>query len=98
MASDADADPVGFGCSSHRRPPLPIASLREKIVEKIQQNRVTLIVGETGCGNKSRRLLLLAVFWYLGFLRFLGFVRSLLYTMLCDSLLATLMDDVNGFI
>ncbi|GJW17230.1 ankyrin repeat-containing protein [Tanacetum coccineum] len=28
---------------------LPIMSLRSKIVEKIMENRVTLIVGETGC-------------------------------------------------
>ncbi|KAK3020840.1 hypothetical protein RJ639_045522, partial [Escallonia herrerae] len=28
---------------------LPVTSLRDKIVEKIQENRVTLIVGETGC-------------------------------------------------
>ncbi|TXG63430.1 hypothetical protein EZV62_010424 [Acer yangbiense] len=32
---------------------LPVFSLREKIVEKILENRVTLIVGETGCGNTS---------------------------------------------
>ncbi|MFS7941513.1 hypothetical protein Hanom_Chr06g00477151 [Helianthus anomalus] len=30
---------------------LPIMSLRSKIVEKIMENRVTLIVGETGCGS-----------------------------------------------
>ncbi|XXG67227.1 hypothetical protein AAC387_Pa06g0622 [Persea americana] len=28
---------------------LPVTALREKIVEKIQENRVTLIVGDTGC-------------------------------------------------
>lgn len=32
---------------------LPVMSLRKKIVEKIQENRVTLIIGETGCGNKT---------------------------------------------
>nr|XP_043621853.1 DExH-box ATP-dependent RNA helicase DExH8 [Erigeron canadensis] len=33
---------------------LPIMSLRNKIVEKIMENRVTLIVGETGCGKSSQ--------------------------------------------
>ncbi|KAL9247162.1 hypothetical protein vseg_020625 [Gypsophila vaccaria] len=33
---------------------LPIAAMREKIVEKIMENRVTLIVGETGCGKSSQ--------------------------------------------
>lgn len=30
---------------------LPVMSLRKKIVDKIMENRVTLIVGETGCGT-----------------------------------------------
>ncbi|KAJ3693726.1 hypothetical protein LUZ60_009206 [Juncus effusus] len=33
---------------------LPVMALREKIVEKIRENRVTLIVGETGCGKSSQ--------------------------------------------
>ncbi|GMY16920.1 DExH-box ATP-dependent RNA helicase DExH8 [Fagus crenata] len=33
---------------------LPVMALREKIVEKILENRVTLIVGETGCGKSSQ--------------------------------------------
>ncbi|KAF3436447.1 hypothetical protein FNV43_RR23539 [Rhamnella rubrinervis] len=33
---------------------LPVMSLRKKIVEKIMENRVTLIVGETGCGKSSQ--------------------------------------------
>lgn len=33
---------------------LPVMSLREKIVEKVLENRVTLIVGETGCGKSSQ--------------------------------------------
>ncbi|GJT52088.1 hypothetical protein Tco_0978245, partial [Tanacetum coccineum] len=37
---------------------LPIMSLRSKIVEKIMDNRVTLIVGETGCVMSSFRSVL----------------------------------------
>ncbi|XP_021281215.1 DExH-box ATP-dependent RNA helicase DExH8 isoform X2 [Herrania umbratica] len=33
---------------------LPVMALRERIVEKILKNRVTLIVGETGCGKSSQ--------------------------------------------
>ncbi|XP_057424207.1 DExH-box ATP-dependent RNA helicase DExH8 [Lotus japonicus] len=33
---------------------LPVMSLRSKIVEKVQENRVTLIVGEAGCGKSSQ--------------------------------------------
>ncbi|KAF8006730.1 hypothetical protein BT93_K0901 [Corymbia citriodora subsp. variegata] len=44
----------GSSHSSSRFPPLPIMALREKIVEKILENRVTLIVGETGCGKSSQ--------------------------------------------
>ncbi|KAH9608923.1 hypothetical protein KSS87_002782 [Heliosperma pusillum] len=33
---------------------LPIMAMREKIVDKIMENRVTLIVGETGCGKSSQ--------------------------------------------
>ncbi|KAJ1283138.1 hypothetical protein BS78_03G106100 [Paspalum vaginatum] len=36
-----------------RRPPLAVESLRDKIVEKVKANRVTLIVGDTGCGKSS---------------------------------------------
>ncbi|KAI0530916.1 hypothetical protein KFK09_000464 [Dendrobium nobile] len=36
------------------RPPLPVMALREKIVEKVRENRVTLIVGDTGCGKSSQ--------------------------------------------
>ncbi|OWM63550.1 hypothetical protein CDL15_Pgr019500 [Punica granatum] len=39
---------------------LPIMALREKIVEKILENRVTLIVGETGCGIVLSSLFLYA--------------------------------------
>ncbi|KAA8549161.1 hypothetical protein F0562_000845 [Nyssa sinensis] len=40
--------------SSSNFPDLPVMALRKKIVEKIQENRVTLIVGETGCGKSSQ--------------------------------------------
>ncbi|KAL0435890.1 UNVERIFIED_CONTAM: DExH-box ATP-dependent RNA helicase DExH8 [Sesamum radiatum] len=30
---------------------LPVVTMRHKIIEKILENRVTLIIGETGCGN-----------------------------------------------
>ncbi|KAA8543097.1 hypothetical protein F0562_021408 [Nyssa sinensis] len=40
--------------SSTNFPALPIMALRDKIVGKIQENRVTLIVGETGCGKSSQ--------------------------------------------
>ncbi|KAF5190731.1 Atp-dependent rna helicase protein [Thalictrum thalictroides] len=33
---------------------LPVMALRSKIVEKILENRVTLIIGETGCGKSSQ--------------------------------------------
>ncbi|GLU16850.1 hypothetical protein SLE2022_332590 [Rubroshorea leprosula] len=33
---------------------LPVMAFKEKIVEKIMENRVTLIVGETGCGKSSQ--------------------------------------------
>ncbi|KAL3648028.1 hypothetical protein CASFOL_008996 [Castilleja foliolosa] len=33
---------------------LPVAAMRDKIVEKIMGNRVTLIIGETGCGKSSQ--------------------------------------------
>ncbi|GAV66945.1 DEAD domain-containing protein/Helicase_C domain-containing protein [Cephalotus follicularis] len=33
---------------------LPVMALKERIVQKILENRVTLIVGETGCGKSSQ--------------------------------------------
>lgn len=40
---------------------LPIMALRKKIVEKILENRVTLIVGETGCGTLRLPFLMLCL-------------------------------------
>jgi hypothetical protein len=34
-------------------PPVATEALRDRIVEKVKENRVTLIVGDTGCGNDS---------------------------------------------
>ncbi|RYR71682.1 hypothetical protein Ahy_A02g005905 isoform B [Arachis hypogaea] len=33
---------------------LPVMAMKKKIVEKIMENRVTLIVGEAGCGKSSQ--------------------------------------------
>lgn len=33
---------------------LPIAALKDKIIDKITENRVTLIIGEPGCGKSSQ--------------------------------------------
>lgn len=43
--------PLPFSASKFAS--LPIMAMKEKIVEKIMENRVTLIVGETGCGINS---------------------------------------------
>lgn len=48
--------------SSSASPPscfseLPVVAMRKKIVEKILENRVTVILGETGCGNWFTALL-----------------------------------------
>ncbi|GLT53286.1 hypothetical protein SLA2020_265690 [Shorea laevis] len=40
--------------SSSKFSSLPVMAMRERIVEKILENRVTLIVGETGCGKSSQ--------------------------------------------
>lgn len=55
-SSSYSAYPTPFS-SSWKFPDLPVAALRDKIVEKIQENRVTLIVGETGCGDLFYSLL-----------------------------------------
>ncbi|OAY61817.1 DExH-box ATP-dependent RNA helicase DExH8 [Manihot esculenta] len=57
----ASSSPTSSCSSSYASPflqpefsSLPVMSLRKKIVEKIRENRVTLIVGETGCGKSSQ--------------------------------------------
>ncbi|KAK1293103.1 Zinc finger CCCH domain-containing protein 31 [Acorus calamus] len=50
MASASSSQPPPSYSSSQ----LPVMALRDKIVEKIMENRVTLIVGETGCGKSSQ--------------------------------------------
>ncbi|KAK1316402.1 Zinc finger CCCH domain-containing protein 4 [Acorus calamus] len=49
MASSSSLPPPSYSSSQ-----LPVMALRDKIVEKIMENRVTLIVGETGCGKSSQ--------------------------------------------
>ncbi|CAO2837811.1 unnamed protein product [Amaranthus hypochondriacus] len=47
--------------SSHSSPVAPnfasllIMAIKDKIVEKIMYNRVTLIIGETGCETRSQK-------------------------------------------
>ncbi|XP_030481489.2 DExH-box ATP-dependent RNA helicase DExH8 [Cannabis sativa] len=38
----------------HHFSSLPVMAYREKIIEKVTENRVTLIVGDTGCGKSSQ--------------------------------------------
>lgn len=48
--AEAEEKRVGVG---EARAPLAVEALRGKIVEKVKGNRVTLIVGDTGCGNRT---------------------------------------------
>lgn len=55
------SSPTSSACCSDSSPfsysefsSLPVMALRSKIVEKVQENIVTLIVGETGCGKSSQ--------------------------------------------
>uniref|UniRef100_A0A0E0MU52 Zinc finger CCCH domain-containing protein 4 n=1 Tax=Oryza rufipogon TaxID=4529 RepID=A0A0E0MU52_ORYRU len=48
--AEAEEKRVGVG---EARAPLAVEALRGKIVEKVKGNRVTLIVGDTGCGKSS---------------------------------------------
>lgn len=43
---------------------LPVMSMRKKIIDKIQQNRVTLIIGETGCGITSQTVPFFSSFYF----------------------------------
>uniref|UniRef100_A0A2P2J473 RNA helicase n=2 Tax=Rhizophora mucronata TaxID=61149 RepID=A0A2P2J473_RHIMU len=58
---DRPSSPASSVCSSHSTSfsqsnfsSLPVMAMKEKIVEKILENRVTLIIGETGCGKSSQ--------------------------------------------
>ncbi|KAL0928671.1 hypothetical protein M5K25_000581 [Dendrobium thyrsiflorum] len=53
MGSAAETS-ASASSTDNPRPPLPVMALREKIVEKVRENRVTLIVGDTGCGKSSQ--------------------------------------------
>ncbi|PKA57682.1 Zinc finger CCCH domain-containing protein 4 [Apostasia shenzhenica] len=53
MGSVTDVSSSSSSSHSHW-PLLPVMALRQKIVEKVRENRVTLIVGETGCGKSSQ--------------------------------------------
>ncbi|KAK6120201.1 hypothetical protein DH2020_046107 [Rehmannia glutinosa] len=44
--------PTTSSCSPFAE--LPVTAKRDEIVEKIMENRVTLIIGETGCGKSSQ--------------------------------------------
>ncbi|KAL5713084.1 RNA helicase [Ranunculus cassubicifolius] len=48
-SSDESTPPPSPNFSS-----LPVMALKDKIVSKILENRVTLIIGETGCGKSSQ--------------------------------------------
>lgn len=56
------SSPSSSSCSSFQPSPLsfskfaslPIMAMKDRIVDKIMENRVTLIVGETGCGKSSQ--------------------------------------------
>uniref|UniRef100_J3KYE9 Zinc finger CCCH domain-containing protein 4 n=1 Tax=Oryza brachyantha TaxID=4533 RepID=J3KYE9_ORYBR len=50
MAEEGEEQGVGV---VEARPPLAVEALRRKIVEKVKVNRVTLILGDTGCGKSS---------------------------------------------
>ncbi|KAK8570233.1 hypothetical protein V6N13_002928 [Hibiscus sabdariffa] len=54
MASPPSPSAHSSSFSSSEFSSLPVVALRERIVEKILENRVTLIVGETGCGKSSQ--------------------------------------------
>ncbi|XP_011079666.1 DExH-box ATP-dependent RNA helicase DExH8 isoform X1 [Sesamum indicum] len=53
------SSPTSSSCSSFAETSskfsdLPVVAMRNKIIEKILENRVTLIIGETGCGKSSQ--------------------------------------------
>lgn len=53
-ASTSPSEASTSSSPSSEFPVLPVTALKSKIVEKIKENRVTLIIGETGCGKSSQ--------------------------------------------
>lgn len=68
MSSSSFSSPSDVDDAQSNFSKLPIHSLKSKIVEKILENRVTLIIGETGCGNYLHFRSLLLVYLCLVFL------------------------------
>ncbi|KAF8387857.1 hypothetical protein HHK36_026519 [Tetracentron sinense] len=54
MAASPTSSTYSSPFSSSIYSSLPVMAIRDKIVDKIQKNRVMLIVGETGCGKSSQ--------------------------------------------
>ncbi|PIM99659.1 RNA helicase [Handroanthus impetiginosus] len=53
-SSSCSSSTSRFPAFSSKFSELPVVAMKDKIIEKITENRVTLIVGETGCGKSSQ--------------------------------------------